>query len=345
MFGKNKKTLLLLPVLLLICAMGYYFLYWCRTPLYAVNEVRDSVKNHDVVRFEKYVDLHSVIDKAFEDIIVAESKINNDNLTSNPFAMGILHMLKPSVVDLLVEEAKAAIADNKEENEQSSKPQRKTDPITDAMRSNIEKKIYIDKLKVDDIELESTQDNEAVVALTLKHKETDQDFILKLKMLANDEGIWQIKGITNLVDFIVELDAAQKKLQTTANKPLLEKISKSLVIKNQNISVKSSENKQNKLLSVLLTVENTTDKVINRVYYDVEAFDKDNTLVYSYPEHFNSSIPPHSTQLINNNKQLRPNLPADDLIITSNAEDLTWKIHITYLGFADGEVLDNSEYQ
>ena len=54
--------------------------------------------------------LDSVLDNAFEDIIKAESKINNDNLFSNPFALGILHMLKPSVVDLMKQEALDKIA-------------------------------------------------------------------------------------------------------------------------------------------------------------------------------------------------------------------------------------------
>ena len=84
---KSKKTLTL--VILVVAALlgaAFYFLYWIRTPAYALNQTRLAIKEHNTAKFEQYVDLDSVLDNAFEDIIKAESKINNDNLFSNPFA-------------------------------------------------------------------------------------------------------------------------------------------------------------------------------------------------------------------------------------------------------------------
>ena len=120
---KSKKTLTL--VILVVAALlgaAFYFLYWIRTPAYALNQTRLAIKEHNTAKFEQYVDLNSVLDNAFEDIIKAESKINNDNLFSNPFALGILHMLKPSVVDLMKQEALDKIAAKPAQEEKAVDP-------------------------------------------------------------------------------------------------------------------------------------------------------------------------------------------------------------------------------
>lgn len=339
MFKGNKLLLLLAPLIIAVCALGYYFLYWCQSPVYAVNEVRSSIANHDVEKFEKYVDLPHLIDKAFEDIIVAESKINNDNITANPFAMGILHMLKPTVVNLLVEEAKAEIASTAKNKEDAVKKQ---DPIADAMKKNIENKVYLNKMKLNDIDLEEADGDKAVVKLTLTHKETNEDFDLKLKMLLNEDDVWQIKEITNLVDFILEVNAAEQELMASANKPILEKLSNSIEITDKEISIKEKGSRQ--ILSVLLTAENTTEKTISKIYYDINIYDDKDNLIYSYTEHFNSSIPPHSSQLINNNKILKKTLPADNMLMKTDLDDIEWEIKVTYIGFEDGEIISSNQF-
>lgn len=339
MFKGNKLLLLLATFIAGLCAFGYYFLYWCQSPVYAVNEVRSSIANHDVEKFEKYVDLHHLIDNAFEDIIIAESKINNNNITANPFAMGILHMLKPTVVNLLVEEAKAEIASTEKNSDSAAKKQ---DPIADAMKKNIENKVYLNKMKLNDIDLEEVNGDKAVVNLTLTHKETNQDFNLKLKMMLNDDEVWQIKEVTNLVDFILEVNAAEQELMATANKPFLEKLSNSLEITDQEITIE--EKNSNHILSVLFTAENTTDKTISKVYYDINIYDEKKNLIYSYTEHFSSAIPPNSTQLINNNKILKKTLPADNILMHTDLDDAEWEIKVTYISFDDGEILNNNEY-
>ena len=108
---KNKKTIaFVLVIVAVLLGAAFYFLYWLRTPAYALNQVRLAVKEHNTAKFERYVDLDSLMSNAFEDIIKSESKINNDNLFSNPFALSILHLLKPSVVDLMKKEALDRIA-------------------------------------------------------------------------------------------------------------------------------------------------------------------------------------------------------------------------------------------
>lgn len=350
MLKNNKKILFIIPLIIIAAALAYYFLYWCKTPLYAVNEVRTAVQQHNVEKFEKHVDLHSVLDKAFEDVIVAESKINNDAVAANPFALGILHMLKPAVVELMVEEAKSAVAGSSKDNnadaaaknDAANVPAPRKNPVTDAMRNNIEKKLNLDQLKISDIILESTQNNNAIVDLQLHHKTLDKDFSLKLKMTVNEEGNWQIKEITNLEEFLIQLDAAQKSAQASHDKPVLEKLQSSLEILDQKLAIKTENDKH--ILSALITIKNTTNKNINRIYYDIDVFDSNNNIIYSYPEHFNGILPPGNTQILNNHKILNKSLPADKTLMSLDFAKLNWKIQPTYISFDDGEVLEYSRY-
>ena len=73
----NKKKWFIVSILLAVLAgAAFYFLYFIKTPAYALNETRLAVQEHDTTKFTRYVDVNSVMDNAFDDIIKAESKIN-----------------------------------------------------------------------------------------------------------------------------------------------------------------------------------------------------------------------------------------------------------------------------
>ena len=73
----NKKKWFIVSILLAVLAgAAFYFLYFIKTPAYALNETRLAVKEHDTTKFTRYVDVNSVMDNDFDDIIKAESKIN-----------------------------------------------------------------------------------------------------------------------------------------------------------------------------------------------------------------------------------------------------------------------------
>ena len=161
----NKKKWFIVSILLAVLAgAAFYFLYFIKTPAYALNETRLAVKEHDTTKFTRYVDVNSVMDNAFDDIIKAESKINNDNIFSNPFALGILHMLKPSVVELMSKEAVERVAQTKQDAASSAQP---VDPVPDAMKRNLERHIPLDKMTVKDLKLTKHDGDNATASLLL----------------------------------------------------------------------------------------------------------------------------------------------------------------------------------
>lgn len=173
----KKKWFVVFILLAALAGAAFYFLYFIRTPAYALNEARVALQQHDSAKFSRYVDVPSVMDNAFEDIIKAESKINNDNVFSNPFALGILHMLKPSVVDLMTQEALDKIAAKPDNT-----PKQPADPVPDAMKRNLERHIPIKNLTVKDLKLSKHEGETAKATLVLHNNELDKDFIAELLM-------------------------------------------------------------------------------------------------------------------------------------------------------------------
>ncbi len=339
---KSKKTILLLCIIIAALAgTAFYFLYFIRTPAYALNEARLAMQRHDAVKFERYVDVGSVMDAAFEDIIKAESQINNDNLLSNPFAISILHMLKPSVTELLRQEALDRVAGRPVDSGKNA------DPVPDAMKRNMERHIPLDRLAIRDLQLSKTDKEGATASMVLHNAYLGKDFIAHLHMEVNDKGDWQITRVSNLTDLIIQFDAAKKAKQAAASKPIMERLSKAVQTYEATLSISADSAaapEQQTILSAAVTAKNMTDVSINRMYYDVLIFDEQGRQLYSYPEHFRGSIGPGQTVELKTGKALNKMLPDDKRLMEYGVDKERCKIQITYIAFDDGNVLSPNTF-
>ena len=122
--------------------------------------------------------------------------------------MGILQMIKPAIVNELkvktLEEIKGV------DNGQSSKKNQAT-----KMAEGLQEKADVKNADFKDITVVSKENGEAIVAVTLHNKKFNKDFELKVKMAELQDGTWKLKEITNLVDFLVEVDKADKALRAS----------------------------------------------------------------------------------------------------------------------------------
>lgn len=206
--NENVKKIGLGVVVAILCALAYYFLYWTKTPVYSANIIRESIAKHDVVTFEKHVDMDTLYGKGYDDAIIAIDRIEGNGISTNPFAMGILQMMKPAIVNELkaktLEEIKGV------DNGQSSKKNQAT-----KMAEGLQEKADVKNADFKDITVVSKENGEAIVALTLHNKKFNKDFELKVKMAELQDGTWKLKEFTNLVDFLVEVDKADKALRAS----------------------------------------------------------------------------------------------------------------------------------
>ena len=99
---KNKKRHLCcvigLIIVLLVGILGYK--YWTGTPLYSLKMVAKAVEKHDLINFKKYVDVDSVVSRMIDQSIEYEMSSEPDD-AMNDFAMGIVQLIKPKMVDMV----------------------------------------------------------------------------------------------------------------------------------------------------------------------------------------------------------------------------------------------------
>lgn len=198
----NQKKAALAIVVLILCAVGFYFLYWVRTPAYSIHIIEKSIKRHDVVTFEKHVDMDCLYSKAFDDIIIVSGKLDADPILENPFAIGFLQMLKPTVVSTMKYETLEYVKGEKGDDAQNSQ---QTEDVLRGMKDQTD----VDNAVLKKISVERKEGNQAIVVLKLYNRKLKKNFDLKLKMTKLDDGKWQIKEITNLVEFILAVHKAE----------------------------------------------------------------------------------------------------------------------------------------
>lgn len=331
----NKLLLIAIPLLIVAAALGYYFLVFAKTPAFTVNEVRKAVQNHDPEKFAQYVDVNSVMNYAFDDILLAKSKIDDDNILSNPFAVSILHMIKPQVVHLMGDEALRRIANKKDGDGKAAR-----DPVPDAMRRNLERNIPMDRLKLKDISLSEKNDKEAIASVELYNDQLEKDFTLDILMQPNPDGYWRVTRIRNLADFIIDMEKARNASKLAQDKPMLDRMSRAFTISNKSLVFGGSIKEP--LLSIDFNLRNNTGKTINRFYYDVEISDREEKLLYSFSEKYNGRISPTQVVRAKIRKKLTPEVSANRDLLACKDDSLIFRIVATHIYFDDGSVMETA---
>ena len=206
--SSNQRNIIIGLIIAMVCALSFYFFYWIKTPLYSVNLIRESIQKHDVVQFKKHVDMDTLYGKAIEDMLIAVDKIEGTEIMSNPFSNSIVQILKEPAVELLKEETLVYV-----EGDQESRPVEEADRFSEELKE----KADAENIELKDISVIEERGNRALIAIKLYNSELDKNFTLTVKMNKLVDGTWRIKEITNLVDFFLEVDKAQKEKLIEAN--------------------------------------------------------------------------------------------------------------------------------
>lgn len=175
---KKKKIALGAALAVLIGAVsGWYFLYYIRTPQYAVKLIRESVNKHDIVTFQDHTDLTKVVDKGYDALLAAQGE--------NDVEDGYTEGEKDEITRHLEELIHNAVL---------------TGDWTDSYRkTHPDKVLPVDwnALKVKDIQPGASYPQDALVNVQLDNPTVGTDTLV-LHMQKNEKGDWQLVEITNL---------------------------------------------------------------------------------------------------------------------------------------------------
>ena len=191
-------------VLLLLAGAGalwWYFAQYTKTPEYSMKMIEESVARHDMAKFQKYVDVDHLLDTAsdalMEGLIDADRPMSEEARTA---VSGFTKMFKAP----LVLSFKAAINHYIESGEWGTDASKAADqgiPIDSDLvlaKSGLKDLSFrrVDHVAVD------KEAGTAVAGVRVYQAEAGEEFVLEVRFVRADSGIWRASEILNFRDFI-----------------------------------------------------------------------------------------------------------------------------------------------
>lgn len=335
----NNKKIIIGLVACVIIGICFYFFYWTKTPAYSINIIRESVKKHDVNTFEKHVDLDTLYNKGYDDLYIAMGEITGENFSANPLLAGMIQMMKAPIVAEFKHKTMEMVKGN--DNPPAADPS-KQDNAPIAVANNMETKADFKNLDIKDISTISKESNSAIVLLKVHSPKLDKDFDLKIKMDKLSDGKWKLKEITNLTEFIIATDKAEKEKLAELDKPIKEEIYKNVQTVDARVRKSVTGNFiPSYALNLNYTVKNISDKNISNVTAYCDFRDLNGALVKSCPLNDFLNIPKNSTGNSVTIVDLNPFIgPDKKLIETTDTSKFKVSLKVMSITFEDGSKIE-----
>jgi hypothetical protein len=225
----------IIAAIIFICVMGgaWYFFYFVKTPEYSLNIIKESVEKHDIVKFKKHVDLDSSLSRGYDDLILA--MVESDKTMpagGKAFVSGFAQMLKPSVVGALKDGILRFVETGKWEADKKEKQ----GTTKNGIQQNINSDEFVEKTGLKNSSFKGNaytkKDGKmATVGLRIFESEANKELFLDIKMRELDDGSWQIAEISNLKEYILEIEKAKSillKKYIEDTKPIIDKHNKTV---------------------------------------------------------------------------------------------------------------------
>lgn len=188
-------------VLAIVAIAGWWFLYYTKTPTYSLGLVKTAINQHDIETFKKHVDLDTFMDSAIDDFINSDDKVAE--MKDNPFASGLIQMLKPTLIDYSKKQIYALVEKGTDEGVKNQPQNEGASGIANNMPSLSNKSF---------IGIGETKKNgkTATVELKVNDEEIGGEFTFVVAMRELNDGTWQVTKINNLVDYLNAVKEAHK---------------------------------------------------------------------------------------------------------------------------------------
>ena len=200
--GKWKAFFAVLIAAVVVIGGGalWYYGYYTKKPEYAVRMIEEASASHDVVKFERYVDVRKIAEMAGDEFL--EGVMDSDRA--------------------MTEEARSAVS-NFASIFKASVSKSFEDAIREYVRTgewgglSPDAQLILDKAGlyqaeprgVDGLE-KNAEDGKATLGFRLFQKEAVDEFVLKVRLEKGQDGTWRAEEIANFREFITFVMKARK---------------------------------------------------------------------------------------------------------------------------------------
>ncbi|MBQ9377348.1 MAG: DUF2939 domain-containing protein [Schwartzia sp.] len=211
LMGKGKMRFLISAVLALVVAAGgcaWYFLRYTKTPEYSLRMIEEAVQQHDRGKFDRYVDVPRLVETSGDDFL--EGLMDADHALTEEvrsavanFAQMFKSSISMSFQSAIYDYVKTGVWG--EADEQAAESEKTVDS------QFILGKAGLMQTEFRAMEtLERDNDRQATVSFRVYQAEADSEFVLKARLVKEDDGVWRVNEIENFRDFVAFVMKARK---------------------------------------------------------------------------------------------------------------------------------------
>ncbi len=252
----RSKFFILTIILLLLSAIGAY-LWYTSTPQYSLNKIVEAYSEHNLVMFEKYVDIDGASKKFINDLSgVLMRQMKEDNSDGAKLAgvigAGALQLFQPRLVDNLRITIERLI------ERYNTEVLKKDSDFPESVQS---------LLKSKDLQLVSIKQQGNIAYLNLTLLPEGALSPLKLQILMRDMGWhWQVAEIMNTNEIVSKLIRQKDEEAQKKNDAIRNKIKQYIEIYSAKAVVKD-ENRYTKKLYIAVNGKNKWNQPVSDVKY------------------------------------------------------------------------------
>lgn len=202
------KRLLLLVLLLILAAGGYYYLHYLRnTPVSALMQAARATQTHDVVTFERYVDVDALTNNAVDEV-ASHSVLLGALVPGGGIALrGRLSLLKPQLAKAAHAEARRFVETGSVEAAEATAPRR----LINVSLLGMAGRIVWPQSSFKGIKYTTERGNNAWVGIEFTQPRYDTTMIAEVMLQRQPDGRWQAKRISNLGAMLEQVARLEKR--------------------------------------------------------------------------------------------------------------------------------------
>lgn len=209
------KKRLFIALIIIAAASAGGFWYWTTTPHYAVQQAYDALKHHDVQKFNQWVDVRNLSSSAVEDLVAEPVRgAGGLGLLERIVGLGVLSILRPTVVEAMTKQINAAVAhtpaDEEAETQREAERSKtflgeivqliKPPSLTETLRD-----LGFSKQNYRGVGNLNVRGSIATVPLRFYSPKKSKDFEVMLELHQPQPNTWRIERISNLQQLCVYL--------------------------------------------------------------------------------------------------------------------------------------------
>jgi len=243
------------------------YVFWTRTPQYALREAAEAVKTHDLARFQRYVDTERLTTRFVDDMLATATEEASKE-TLGGLAAGMMMMMRPQMLKAGQDALERAVETGRFEDTsgESAGPADAAKPYwkrTSGEESGFRRIAYVKK-----------QGKIAVAGLEIYDADLKMPFTIELKL--RDLGShWQIIEISNIPAFQKAVREGTEKRLNELNAPIRAQLAQTIEVEHVMGWAQADRWGIDRKAAVRLRLRNSTSRPIAEVQFSISFMVRD----------------------------------------------------------------------